>query len=104
LLSVRALSQSRPPVAVVAKVSGIVTDNAGAYLPGVTVTFKAKKIKRTIVAAKDGRYELELPAETYEVIGSLQGCKDFRLKGWIAKTDTANVLNMSLYCRPTPIY
>src|SRR5262245_9770484 len=104
LLSAHMLSQSHAQATRLAKVSGVVTDNVGAFLPSVTITFKAKKIQRKVVAAGDGRYELELPAGTYEVIGSLQGCKDFRLKEWIAQSDAENALNMSLYCRPTPIY
>ena len=103
-LSAYTLSQSRSQATRVAKVSGVITDNVGAFLPNVTITFKAKKIQRKIVVAGDGRYQLELPAATYEVIGSLQGCKDVRLKDWTAKSDTENTLNMSLYCRPTPIY
>jgi len=103
-LSAHTLSQSRSHATRFAKVSGFVTDSVGAFLPNVTITFKAKQIQRKIVVAASGRYELELPATTYEVIGSLQGCKDFRLKGWIAKSDTENTLNMSLYCKPTPIY
>jgi hypothetical protein len=37
------------------KVSGLATDNVGASIPGVTVTFKAKNIAKKIVTASDGR-------------------------------------------------
>ena len=92
------------PVVRITKVSGHVTDNAGASLPTVTVTFKAKKFEKKLVVADDGRYELDLPAGRYEVIARLQGCKDFRLKEWDAQSERFNTLNISLYCPPTPIY
>ena len=95
-------TQSQPVRMV--RVSGIVTDNAGAFIPSVTIAFKAKKYEKEIVTSDDGRYELDLPAGTYEVRGSFQGCKDFRLKQWNAGPDASNTLNMSLYCPPTPIY
>jgi Carboxypeptidase regulatory-like domain len=92
------------PVVGVTKVSGLVTDNVGASLPKATVTFKAKRLEKKAVAADDGHYELDLPVGKYDVIARLQGCKDFRLKGWNAQSKTSNTLNMSLYCPPTPIY
>jgi hypothetical protein len=88
----------------IAKVMGLVTDNAGASLPTVTVTFKGKNFEKKVVSADDGRYEIDLPAGTYEVIARLPTCKDFRLKEWNAKSERSNTLNMSLYCPPTPIY
>jgi Carboxypeptidase regulatory-like domain len=96
--------QSPPQPIQLTYVSGLVTDNLGASLPGVTITFKSKKIEKRIVAAGDGRYELELPPGTYEVKGRLQGCKDFRLRKWTTKSDRRSTLNISLYCQPTPIH
>jgi hypothetical protein len=102
-LSPPALIQSQSQPVRLANVAGLVMDNVGAFLPRVIITFKAKKIQKQTVVAGDGRYELELPAGTYEVIGRLQGCNDFRLKRWDAQPATHNTLNLSLHCAPTPI-
>jgi hypothetical protein len=85
------------------KVSGLVTDNMGASLPFVAISFKAKNFDKQITASGDGLYEVEIPVGTYEVRGRLQGCKDFRLKNWKAQSGIPNTLNVSLYCPPTPI-
>jgi hypothetical protein len=87
----------------VAKVSGLVTDNVGGWLPHVAITFKAKNFEKKVVAGEDGRYEVQLPEGTYEVRGRLEGCKDFRLKRWEAKPDTKNTLDLIIFCPATRI-
>jgi hypothetical protein len=104
IVAIALLMQSPSVLPQTINVSGLVTDHAGASLPGVIISFKAKHIEKKVLAAADGRYELALAAGTYEVIGKLQGCKDFRLKKWNTESATRNTLNLSLLCRPTPIY
>jgi hypothetical protein len=87
-----------------AQTSGTIKDGAGATLPKVTITFKAKHFKREIVASQDGHYEVDLPFGTYSVIARLQGCRDFHLKTWTVQADKRNTLNITMKCRSTPIF
>ena len=75
--------------------SGIVTDESGAVLPGVTidVTNVATNQSRTAVSGADGYYSVPLlPPGTYNVTGTLNGFKTFLREGvTVAVESTARV-------------
>ena len=59
-----------------ATITGTVTDQSGAAIPGVAVTIKNVEtgISRSLVTNEVGRYDaVALPAGTYELTGSLAG-------------------------------
>ena len=86
------------------RVSGTVTDDVGGTIPKAAITFKSKKFTKIAIASEDGKYELELPAGTYEVTVKFQGCKDFRLRDWNAHSSGSMALDIALYCPPTPVF
>ena len=59
-----------------ANVGGIVTDNSGAVLPGVTITITNTATGRTrsLVTSADGRYRaVALEPGPYQIVAELQG-------------------------------
>ncbi len=67
-----------------AAISGLVTDNTGAVLPGVTVTATQTQtgLVRTAVTNETGRYTLpSLPIGSYTLEAELQGFRTFRQEG-----------------------
>ena len=85
------------------KVKGVITDDVGAVLPNASVIFKLKKYKKSVVARKDGSYEIDLPPGVYQVRVKMQGCHDFKMKEFDARSQGPLTLNVSLKCPPTPI-
>lgn len=58
----------------VGRVSGVVTDESGAVLPGATVTITGPGVARTAVTDSVGRFAVaDLPAGSYEVAVELSG-------------------------------
>ena len=66
------------------RITGTVTDQTGAAVPGATVTLKNTDtgISRTTLSQESGKYEASsLPAGNYEVSASLSGFQTFVHKG-----------------------
>jgi hypothetical protein len=69
-----------------ADLSGVITDSAGAVVPGITVTLRnvETNIERTVTTDEDGRYKFAaVPPATYELVATGQG---------FAKTVTTDVV------------
>src|SRR5207237_2535872 len=65
-------------------ISGTVTDQSGAAVPGATVTLKNTDtgVSRTTLSQENGKYEaLSLPAGSYEISASLSGFQTVVHKG-----------------------
>ena len=80
-------------------ISGTVTDQSGAAIPGVGVTIKnvATGISRGLVTNELGRYDARaLPAATYEVTGSLAGFNTIVRSGIAVAVGRNAVVDMAL--------
>jgi outer membrane receptor protein involved in Fe transport len=80
-------------------ISGNVTDDSGAALPGVTVTATsaATGATRTAVSNGTGRYELALLVPgTYSVAGELSGFKGVKFEKIVVNVGSATTLDMKL--------
>jgi hypothetical protein len=80
-------------------ISGVITDESGALIPGVTVeaTNVGTNQTRTAVTAGDGRYSIPLlqPGQ-YSVQGTLQGFKTFVREGVTVTVESTSRLDMKL--------
>jgi outer membrane receptor protein involved in Fe transport len=75
-------------------IDGVVTDQSGAPLPGVTVEITSPNLQgtRTAVTAADGRYRFpSLPPGTYTVTGNLSGFGKVQKKATVSLDSTATV-------------
>src|SRR4051812_31318714 len=82
-----------------AALSGRVSDESGAALPGVTITAvnTATGFTRTVVTASDGAYRFaNLPVGTYEVTTDLSGFNPVLTRGVVLNVATDRTLNVSL--------
>src|ERR1041385_8414373 len=92
------------PVALLAQnagtnLSGRVTDESGAALPGVTVTATndATGFNRSTVTGPDGSYRfLSLPVGTYTVVADLSGFANVTTKDVVLQVATDRNLNITL--------
>lgn len=79
--------------------SGRVTDETGAALPGVTVTATddATGFTRSVVTASDGEYRFaSLPVGTYTVVADLSGFNRVTTKNVVLNVATERTLNITL--------
>src|SRR5918994_1295818 len=85
--------------AVYGSISGTITDNTGAVLPGVTVTITSldRKTADTVVSNESGFYVKDrlLPGQ-YELKAELQGFKQAIYRGVDVSVDTNTPLNVAL--------
>ncbi|HWS90645.1 MAG TPA: carboxypeptidase regulatory-like domain-containing protein [Pyrinomonadaceae bacterium] len=84
---------------VVGRISGTVTDSAGASVPGatVTVTNAATNLVRTAVADADGFYTVtNLPVGTYVVAAESQGFKRAEQRGVALTADARLTVDVAL--------
>ena len=82
-----------------AQISGRVTDDSGAVLPGVTVTATQTDtgLVRTVVTDDTGNYVLpNLPTGPYRLEAMLQGFRAYAQSGIVLQVAGAPVLNVSL--------
>ena len=80
-------------------ISGNVTDQSGAAIPGVAVTIKNVEtgISRNLVTNEVGRYDaVALPAGTYEVTGSLAGFNTAVRSGVVLAVGRNAVIDIAL--------
>ena len=80
-------------------ISGNVTDQSGAAIPGVAITIKNVEtgISRNLVTNEVGRYDaVALPAGTYEVTGSLAGFNTVVRSGFVLAVGRNAVIDMAL--------
>jgi hypothetical protein len=87
-------------VAAAQTITGVVTDESGAVLPGVTVEGKSPALiepSRSVVTDEAGRYRMvNLPAGTYSVTFTLTGFNIATRPGIQLTTDFTAVVNMEL--------
>lgn len=84
---------------ITATVTGTVTDQTGAALPGVTVTARdiGKGISTEAVTSTTGRYTLPyLPTGDYEISFALSGFKPFVAKGIVLHVNDRREVNATL--------
>ncbi len=82
-----------------AQISGLVRDDTGAVLPGVTVTVTHADtaFTRTVVTNEAGAYAMpNLPTGPYRLEASLQGFRTFARTGLVLQVGAAPVLNVEL--------
>src|SRR5262249_35596892 len=75
-------------------IEGVVTDQSGAPLPGVTVEITSPNLQgtRTAVTAADGRYRFpSLPPGAYTVTGNLSGFGKVQKKATVTLDSTSTV-------------
>ncbi len=79
--------------------SGRVSDNTGAALPGVTVTAtnSSTGFNRTVITETDGTYRFQsLPVGTYEVLADLSGFGSVATRNVEVNVSTDRTLNVTL--------
>src|SRR5947208_5077640 len=82
-----------------AQISGIVTDQSGAVLPGVDVTATETQtgLTRSVVSNETGSYVLpNLPVGPYRLEASLPGFRKFAQTGIVLQVGSNPVINISL--------
>src|SRR6185436_1163064 len=92
------------PVCVLAQsssgsISGIVSDEQGGALPGVTIsaTNVATSATRTTVSNETGHYQIALlPPGTYDVAGELSGFQPYKRSKVVVNVGTDVALNVTL--------
>ena len=80
-------------------ISGVVTDDTGAVLPGVTVTATnaATATSRSTVTNPQGQYAIALlPPATYTVTADLSGFQPLKLGGIVVNVGTDVALNLKM--------
>ncbi len=95
-LAVPAAAQSQ---AMNGSIEGIVKDNTGALLPGVTVTVTNTDTgaQRVVISNEEGTYRAQLlPLGTYQVSGELQGFKKFEQRGISLSAGQVAQINLTL--------
>src|SRR5438132_1365260 len=81
------------------RITGTVTDQSGAAVPGATVTLKNTDtgVSRTTLSQENGKYEaLSLPAGSYEISASLSGFQTVVHKGIGLAVGQNNVVDFAL--------
>lgn len=80
-------------------VAGMVTDETGGVLPGVTVevTSPQRGLTRTVITGPEGRYRVpSLPLGRYHVTGSLQGFQPVSVRGVLVEQDKTTDVPLTL--------
>jgi len=84
MLAMVALASLAPAQEITGTITGTVTDQTGAILPGVTVTAKQleRSLTKEVVTTETGRYTLPfLPTGSYEILFALSGFQPYTAKG-----------------------
>lgn len=84
-------------------IRGVITDNTGAPMPGVTVTAESPALMGTVVAVSDtnGLYRLiNLPPGDYTITASLQGFKTVKQPGVIVQAGQTYTVNLQTEASP----
>ncbi len=80
-----------------AQMSGIVRDDSGAVLPGVTVTQTDTGLTRTVVTEGEGSYVMpNLPTGPYRLEVSLQGFRTYVQTGIVLQVGATPTINATL--------
>ena len=82
-----------------AEITGVVRDNSGGVLPGVTVTMTQTDtgFTRTVVTNEDGAYSMpNLATGPYRLEAQLQGFRTFSRTGIVLQVGASPVLNVEL--------
>src|SRR4030095_14256306 len=78
-------------------IAGIVRDEQGGVLPGVTVTLTSADRTATFTTEADGRFRfLDLPPGTYRVTTDLPGFSKVIREGLVASVGTSLALTVTL--------
>jgi Carboxypeptidase regulatory-like domain len=90
---------SSPALAQTGQINGVVTDNTGAIVPGVTVKAQevATGLSRDTVSGVDGRYTFtSLRPTTYNITAELQGFRTSQRKGLLLQANENLTVNFSI--------
>jgi len=104
LASQWALGIEPPGKSHLTKVTGIIKDSHDASVPSAAVLFETridgKKVKQKVKSNRDGLFEIELPAGTYQVIVKFSGFHEFKYKGLIVEGEKALIFDIVLKENP----
>ena len=90
---------SSPAFAQTGQINGVVTDNTGAVVPGVTVKAQevATGLSRDTVSGVDGRYTFtSLRPTTYDITAELQGFRTSQRKGLLLQANENLTVNFAI--------
>src|SRR6185295_2583300 len=90
---------SSPAFAQTGQINGVVTDNTGAVVPGVTVKAQevATGLSRDTVSGVDGRYIFtSLRPTTYDITAELQGFRTSQRKGLLLQANENLTVNFAI--------
>ena len=90
---------SSPAFAQTGQINGVVTDNTGAIVPGVTIKAQevATGLSRDTVSGVDGRYTFtSLRPTTYNITAELQGFRTSQRKGLLLQANENLTVNFSI--------
>ena len=90
---------SSPAFAQTGQINGVVTDNTGAVVPGVTVKALevATGLSRDTVSGADGRYTFtSLRPTTYDITAELQGFRTSQRKGLLLQANENLTVNFAI--------
>ena len=90
---------SSPALAQTGQINGVVTDNTGAVVPGVTVKAQevATGLSRDTVSGVDGRYTFtSLRPTTYDITAELQGFRTSQRKGLLLQANENLTVNFAI--------
>ena len=88
-----------PAFAQTGQINGVVTDNTGAVVPGVTVKAQevATGLSRDTVSGVDGRYTFtSLRPTTYDITAELQGFRTVQRKGLLLQANENLTVNFAI--------
>lgn len=87
------------------RITGVVVDPNDARVVGATIKIANADFKQTRRTDSEGKFELKVPAGTYELTVEQSGFKKFRLRGVRVETGTRELDNIKLEVAvpPSPV-
>ena len=84
------------------RVAGVVIDVNDARIVGATITVANTEVKRVTRSDDEGKFEVEVPAGTYQITVEQPGFKKFRQAGLRIDADTSE-LSVRMEVAPPPM-
>jgi hypothetical protein len=80
------------------RVAGVVLDTNEARIVGAKITVEDARVKRVVRSDDEGKFEVDIPAGTYNITVEQPGFKKFQLPGF--RVETSELLNIHMEVEP----
>lgn len=96
----RAVPSQRGDDTSMVHIIGLVLDVNNSRIVGARINFENANLKRQLRSDDEGRFEIKLPAGTYQITAEQRGFKTFQLSGFRANARMCELVNIHMEMEP----